>query len=120
MAKRQPIRLSGTLVKKSFTYFDSAKPHRIDAHADITAFLKRIEGKVFADHYDFCNPRVQFGSDMALLTYQLYADSTLLDMKYNCIELYQKEENGEWHVIHSAWSLICPMDMDFSKAKEIV
>lgn len=106
--------------KKSFTYFDGANPHRVDDHETIAEFLKTIEGKLFADHYDFCCPRVQFGNDMALLTFQLYAKTTLIDMQYNCIELYQKEENGEWHVIHSTWSFIRPMDMNFGAAKEIV
>lgn len=106
--------------KKSFSYFDGANPHRIEDHDTITAFLETISGKLYVDHYDFCCPRVQFGSDMALLTYQLYAKTTLIDMQYNCIELYQKEDNGQWHVIHSTWSFIRPMDMNFSTTKEIV
>lgn len=40
-------------------------------------------------------------------------------MQYNCIEVYQLEA-GEWKVIHSTWSFIRPMDMDFNQAKEIV
>lgn len=79
-----------------------------------------MDGRLHADTYDFRNPRVQFGSDMALLAYQVYADTNLIDMRYNCIELYQKESDGEWRVIHSTWSFIRPMDMDFSSAKEIV
>ena len=106
--------------KNSFSYFDGVNPHRVEDHEAISAFLKTIEGKLFAEHYDFCCPRVQFGNDMALLTYQLYAKTTLIDMQYNCIELYQKEENGEWHVIHSTWSFIRPMDMNFGTVKEVV
>lgn len=106
--------------KKSFSYFDGSNPHRIDDYDTIAKFLETIEGKLYADHYDFCCPRVQFGNDMALLTYQLYAKTTLIDMQYNCIELFQKEENGEWHVIHSTWSFIRPMDMNFGTAKKIV
>lgn len=106
--------------KKSFTYFDSVNPHRVENHETITEFLKTIEGKLHADHYDFCCPRVQFGQDTALLTYQLFSKTNLLDMKYNCIELYQKEENGEWHVIHSTWSFIRPMDMNFGQTKDVV
>ena len=106
--------------KKSFSYFDGANLHRIDDHASVEAFLDTIEGQLHADHYDFCCPRVQFGEDMALLTYQLYAKTNLLDMQYNCIELYQKEESGEWHVVHSTWSFIRPMDMNFGTVKEVV
>lgn len=73
--------------------------------------LDDLEGKLHADSYDFCHPRVQFGQDMALLTFQLFSKTNLLDMKYNCIELYQKEEDGQWRVIHSTWSFINPLDM---------
>ena len=105
--------------KRSFSYFDGVTEHRIDDHENICKFLDTIEGKLFADNYEFCFPRVQFGKDIAVLTYQLYAKTTLLDMKYNCVEIYQQEDD-EWHVIHSTWSFIRPMEMDFEAVKEIV
>lgn len=106
--------------KRSFTYFDAVVEKRVDDHATIAEFLKTIDGKLFADSYDFRNPRVQIGKDMAVLTYQLFAETTLIDMEYNCIEVYQKEEDGEWRVIHSTWSFIRPMEKNFGKAKDIV
>lgn len=106
--------------RHSFTYFDGVVTERVDNHATIAAFLKTIDGKLFADSYDFHSPRVQFGTDMAVLTYQLFADTSLIDMAYNCIEVYQKEADGKWRVIHSTWSFIRPMDMNFGKAKEVV
>lgn len=106
--------------RRSFSYFDAVVTERIDSHTEIEGVLATINGKLFADSYDFRNPRVQIGKDMAVLTYQLFAKTTLIDMEYNCIEVYQKEENGEWHVIHSTWSFIRPMDKNFDKAKEIV
>ncbi|WP_300913663.1 DUF4440 domain-containing protein [Bacteroides acidifaciens] len=106
--------------ERSFTYFDGAVTERVDDYATIVEFLKTIDGKLFAESYDFRNPRVQIGQDMVVLTYQLFAKTTLIDMEYNCIEVYQKEENGVWRVIHSTWSFIRPMDKDFSPAKEIV
>lgn len=106
--------------KRSFTYFDAVVEKRVDDHATIAEFLKTIDGKLFADSYDFRNPRVQIGKDMAVLTYQLFAQTTLIDMEYNCIEVYQKEEDGQWRVIHSTWSFIRPMEKNFGKAKDIV
>ncbi len=106
--------------KRSFTYFDSVSDKRIDDHATIAEFLKTIDSKLYAKSYDFRVPRVQADSDMAVLTYQLFADTTLINMAYNCIEVFQKEENGEWHVVHSTWSFIRPMDHDFNKARAIV
>jgi len=81
--------------RHNFTYFDGVVSERIDDHATISTFLKSINGKLFADSYDFRSPRVQFGTDMAVLTYQLFADTSLINMAYNCIEIYQKEKNGE-------------------------
>lgn len=106
--------------ERSFTYFDAVVTERIDDHATIAEFLKTIEGKLFADSYEFRSPRVQIGQDMAVLTYQLFAETTLINMEYNCIEVYQKEEDGEWHVIHSTWSFIRPMEKNFNATKEIV
>lgn len=106
--------------KHSFSYFDAVVAERIDDHATIAEFLKTINGKLFADSYDFRKPRVQIGENMAVLTFQLFAKTTLIDMKYNCIEVYQKEENDEWHVIHSTWSFIRPMDQQFGEEKDIV
>ena len=105
--------------KQSFSYFDGANPDRVEDYDSICTFLDTIEGILFASHYDFCCPRVQFGKDMAVLTYQLFAKTTLIDMQYNCIEVFQKESD-DWHVIHSTWSFIRPMDMDFSAIKEVV
>ncbi len=106
--------------KRSFTYFDGVVTERIDDHAAIVEFLRTIDGKLFADSYDFRNPRVQFGQDMAVLTYQLFSKTTLIDMEYNCIEIYQKEDDGIWRVIHSTWSFIRPMYKDFSQMKAVV
>lgn len=103
--------------KKSFTYFDGVKDNRVDKHETICEALVPVEGQLAADSYDFCCPRVQCGEDMAVLTYQLYAKTQLFgkpfDMRYNCIEVFQKEED-DWRVIHSTWSFIKPMEMDFS------
>lgn len=106
--------------RKNFSYFDGVKDKRVDTHADICEALLPVEGQLAADRYDFCCPRVQCGEDMAVLTYQLYAKTQLFgksfDMRYNCIEVFQKEED-DWRVIHSTWCFIKPMEMDFGALK---
>ena len=81
--------------------------------------MERVDGKLYAKHYEVRNERVQAAKDMAVLTYQLYCESNLINVNYNCIEVFQKEK-GSWQVIHSTWSIIRPMEMDFSAMKEIV
>lgn len=106
--------------QKNFSYFDSAKPHRVDTYAEIKEFvLANVEGKLFADTYDFEDPRVQIKGDMAVLTYQLFAKTSLNEMRYNCIEVYERE-GADWKVVHSTWSFIRPMDMDFGQKKTLV
>lgn len=106
--------------KDNFSYFDSFKAERIDDYNQIKQFvLANVEGKLFADSYNFKTPRVQASEDMAVLTYQLFADTSLNEMRYNCIEVYQRE-NNDWKVIHSTWSVIRPMDMNFEPHKTLV
>lgn len=111
----------GIWSKNNFSYFDGNFSTRVDDYATIEKFvLENVENKLFAESYDFKNPRVQFTQDTALLTYQLFAKTSLINMQYNCVELFQKEETGEWKVIHSTWSFIRPMDMDFGVLKTAV
>ncbi|MFC6207172.1 nuclear transport factor 2 family protein [Levilactobacillus tongjiangensis] len=106
--------------QKNFSHFDSYKPHRVDTYAEIKEFvLANVEGKLFADTYDFEDPRVQIKGDMAVLTYQLFAKTSLNEMHYNCIEVYERE-GTDWKVVHSTWSFIRPMDMDFGQKKTLV
>jgi hypothetical protein len=64
---------------------------------------------------------VQFSNDssMAVLTFQLHANTSLLNMHYNCIEVCLREKEG-WRVAHSTWSFIQPLSNDFGTVKEIV
>jgi len=106
--------------KRSFTYFDAVETKRLEDLGSMADLFQRVEGKLAANSYEVRSPRVQAGLDMAVLTYQLFAKSNILDMEYNCIEVFQKEEDGNWYAVHSTWSIIRPMDKDFSKLKDIV
>ena len=106
--------------KRSFTYFDAVETKRLEDFRSMADLFGRVEGMLSGNSYEVRSPRVQIGVDMAVLTYQLFAKSNLLDMEYNCIEVFQKEEDGNWYAIHSTWSIIRPMDKDFSKLKDIV
>lgn len=91
-----------------FSYFDSVRTTRIDSYDDFVPFLDQLDGKLFASSYEICNPRVQIKGDTAVFTFQLYAKTNIIDVEYNCIEVYQKQENGEWLIIHSTWAMIAP------------
>lgn len=61
--------------KRSFSYFDIVRAHRIDTYEEISKFLDETEDRLYAETYDFLHPRVQFGADIAILIYQLHADT---------------------------------------------
>lgn len=95
--------------KNNFSYFDANTFKRIDTYEEIYDFLmNRVEGKLYAKSWEFLSPRIQFGLDMAVLTYQLHADTNLNSTHYNVIEVYQKDESNSWKVIHSTWAPIRP------------
>lgn len=111
---------AGLWSKRSFTYFDAVETKRIDQFADMVPLLNRVEGRLIGCSFEIRDPRVQIGQDMAVLTFQLFAQTNLIDVDYNCIEVFQKEEDGDWHVIHSTWSIIRPMDKDLSALKSVI
>lgn len=106
--------------KDNFTYFDANCKERIDTYEEVADFLTNVIGKrMHADSYAFHAPRVQFGKDMAVLTYQLHADTSLIEMHYNVIEIFQKEGTA-WKVIHSTWDLITPFSPDVKRPKTAI
>jgi len=96
------------LYSKDFTYFDPAQERRLDGWDKIKAFYESMRGKVNMDKFEIINPIVQSTDTMAVLTYNLrsYSGETL--WKENCTEVYRLEENNEWKIIHSHWSLTQP------------
>ncbi|MBB3186907.1 hypothetical protein [Microbacter margulisiae] len=54
------------------------------------------------------NPVVRQTDTMGVLTYNLHSYSGETFWKENCTEVYRLEENNEWKLIHSHWSLTNP------------
>lgn len=101
---------------EDFSYFDAGHDKRIDDFEEVKDFLdQNIAGKMHADSYNFVAPRVQIHGDTAILTYQLFADTNFINMKYNVIEVFQKNDQGEWKVVHSTWDTITPYARDLSQ-----
>ncbi|EKD25702.1 MAG: hypothetical protein ACD_79C01536G0004 [uncultured bacterium] len=96
------------LYSKDFTYFDPAHERRIDGWDKIKVFYESMRGKVKMDKFEMINPVVQSTSTMAVLTYNLHSYSGEKLWKENCTEVYRLEENNEWKIIHSHWSLTKP------------
>lgn len=105
--------------KDNFSYCDMGFDHRVDTREEIEQFLQRAMG-LKTNWYEVKSPRVQFSTDggVAILTYQLFAETDRNDMRYNCIETFDRQSDGQWRVIQSTWAVIRPFEMDFSKVRK--
>lgn len=86
-------------------YFDSATEARIDGLDNLTKYYEALRGKVIVDKDEILNPKVQAVENMAVLTFNLISHLGEVKRKWNCTEVYRKEENGDWKIIQSHWSL---------------
>lgn len=96
------------LYSNDFTYFDPAHERRLDGLDTIKELYESMRGKVKMDRFEMVNPTVQSADKMAVLTYNLLSYSGEMVWKENCTEVYRLEENNEWKIIHSHWSLTKP------------
>lgn len=96
------------LYSKDFTYFDPAHERRLDGWDRIKELYERMRGTVKMDKFEIINPVVQSAGTMAVLTYNLQTNSGDTLWKENCTEVYRLEENNEWKIIHSHWSMTKP------------
>ena len=93
------------LYSKDFTYFDPVQERRLDGWDRIKELYETMRGTVKMDRFEIINPVVQQAGTMAVLTYNLQTSSGDTLWKENCTEVYRLEENNEWKIIHSQWSL---------------
>jgi len=96
------------LYSQDFTYFDPAHERRLDGWDRIKELYESIRGTVKMDNFEIINPVVQLSGTMAVLTYNLHTNSGETLWKENCTEVYRLEEDNEWKIIHSHWSLTKP------------
>jgi ketosteroid isomerase-like protein len=96
------------LYSKDFTYFDPAHEWRLDGWDRIKELYESMRGTVKMDKFEIINPVVQHTGTMAVLTYNLHTNSGETVWKENCTEVYRLEENNEWRIIHSHWSMTGP------------
>lgn len=96
------------LYSKDFTYFDPVQERRLDGWDRIKELYETMRGTVKMEKFEIINPVVQHSGTMAVLTYNLQTSSGETIWKENSTEVYRLEENNEWKIIHSHWSLTGP------------
>ena len=95
---------------EDITYFDPMHEFIITGRKDMEALYESLRGQGNVVRYNMINPTVQVWDNTAVLTYNL--DSWAgngSEWKWNCTEVYRKNENGKWEIAHNHWSLVMPI-----------
>lgn len=96
------------LSAQDVVYFDPYIEKRIDGLEALTAHYEPLKGKGSDYQYDFINPLVQAVDNMAVFTFNLVAKAGDNINRWNCTEVYRKEDDGNWKIIQTHWSLTTP------------
>lgn len=97
-----------SLLADDATYFDPSLERRTDGKRALVAMFEPLRGKIQSDSFEILNPKVQAAGDLAVLSYNLAAEAGEKTMRWNSTEVYRREGDGGWKIIHSHWSLTKP------------
>ncbi len=86
------------------TYFDPFLERRLDGLEALAAWYAPLRGTIHIDRYDLIEPRVQVCGEVAVLTFNLVSYSGSTTMRWNCTEVYRKDDAG-WRLIQTHWSI---------------
>ena len=95
------------------TYFDPVRETRVNSWDELKAYYAPITGKVKVTRFDMLEPKVQYSSDIAVLSFQLISYGEKPGgperplARWNSTEVYRRIE-GAWKIIHTHWSYIKP------------
>jgi hypothetical protein len=77
---------------------------RLDGLAQLATLCEKLRGVVHLDRYDLAGACVQLLGDVAVLSFNFLSQSGLREDRWNCTEVYRRDEAGAWRIIHTHWS----------------
>jgi ketosteroid isomerase-like protein len=89
-------------------YFEPILEKRLDGLEPLRKMYEALRGRVHADKYDMLNTRVQMVGDAAILSFNLISIENGVPFRWNCTEVFAKEKDGQWKIVHSHWSVTKP------------
>ena len=92
-----------SIYAEDFTYFDPAQ--RINGFEKIKELYESIRGRIQVEKYEMIDPVVQISGETAVLSYVLESYPGGKLSCWNCTEVYQKQPDKQWKIIHNHWSL---------------
>ncbi len=96
------------IYSKDVVYFDPSLEKRIDGLEILSEYYEQARGKVYAERFELVNPVVQTDGKMAVLTFNYQSFNGEIISKWNCTEVYRLEDDGNWKICQSHWSLTQP------------
>ena len=81
---------------------------RLDGLDKLTDLYEKIRGQIHVDKYEMINPKVQTVDKMAVLTFNLISFTGEEEHRWNCTEVFRKENENNWRIIQTHWSLTTP------------
>ncbi len=93
----------------NITYFDPFQEKRIDGFGKIQELYESLRGQIRVDRYEMIDPHVEVLPGTAILTYNLNSHAGEAVYQWNCTEVYQQQEDGQWKITHNHWSLVKPL-----------
>ncbi len=97
------------IYSQDISYFDPFLEKRLNGFAEIKSAYENIRGTFHVDKYEIIDPVVEVSGTMAVLSFNLNSQSGDSIYKWNCTEIYRKECDGKWRIIHTHWSLVKPI-----------
>ncbi len=97
------------LYAQEITYFDPFQEKRFDGFETMQAFYEGLRGQISVEKYDMIDPLVQLYDTTAVLTYNLHSWVGDACYRWNCTEVFQRQADGAWKIIHNHWSFIKPL-----------
>lgn len=97
------------LYGSDISYFDPAGEQRIDGLGPMTAYYEGARGKSTVTSYKMTDPLVQVtGRDSVVLSYNLHQVTPDRNYLWHCTQVYGRQNDGTWKIVHNHWSPVMP------------
>jgi ketosteroid isomerase-like protein len=93
---------------RDIVYFDPMTAQRLDGLERLTELYESVRGRIMVHRFEMINPKVQATDNMAVLTFNLISYVGEIGQRWNCTEVYRLEDNEQWRIIQTHWSITAP------------
>jgi ketosteroid isomerase-like protein len=95
---------------EDIVYFDPMLDKRMDGLKKLEEYYRPLNGKINVTESEMIDPKVQSVDNMAVLTFNLRSVEANHLYRWNCTEVYRKDEKNQWKIVQTHWSFVksCP------------